>query len=148
MNRLILAAGIVVAMCLVAGCSHSGSASPGKPEYIERADTICTKINREAAAAAASWKKDFPGGVAEAEKHPNDGLRKVLVPAITREAEQLEALEPPAGDDAVIARLVKNLSQASKTLSEEGFKALPKSGAIEFKREAAAYGLKSCGRVL
>jgi len=149
---LISVLGIATATCLAVGCGSSngsfGSAALSKPEYIERAEAICTKINREAEAAATAWKKEFPGGAAEAEKHPDDGLRKVLIPALEREADQLEALVPPTGHEAVVASFVENLSQANKALREQGFKALPRSGAIDFKREAAAYGLKSCGKVL
>lgn len=153
MHRLLISAlGIAMMACLAVGCGSSGgdagSVSATKAQYIEQAEAVCTKINREAKAAAAAWKKEFPGGAAEAEKHPNDGLRKVLIPALEREADQLEDLAPPPGDEAVVTGFVEDLARSSKALREHGFKALPSSGAIDFKREAAAYGLKSCGRVL
>lgn len=141
----------IVAACLLASCGESDggtTAALSKAGYVKQAEAICTKVNREAEAAAAAWKKSFPGGVAEAEKHSNDGLRKVLIPALEREAEQLETLTPPSADEATVTAFVKDLAQASKALKQSGFKALPGSGAIDFKREAAAYGLKSCGRVL
>jgi hypothetical protein len=151
MYRFPATASWMVVACLLASCGGSDSgttAASSKSGYVTQAEAICAKINREAEAAAAAWKKEFPGGAAEAERHPNDGLRKVLIPALKREAEQLEALEPPPGDEATVTAFVAGLAQASKALEEHGFKALPSSGAIEFKREAAAYGLKSCGRVL
>jgi hypothetical protein len=151
MYRFLSTASLIIAACVFASCGGSDSgttpASP-KAKYVKQAEAICTKINREAKKAAAAWKKSFAGGVAEAEEHPNDGLRKVLIPALEREAEQLEALEPPTADEAMVTAFVDDLAQASKALKEDGFKALPGSGAIDFKREAAAYGLKSCGRVL
>jgi hypothetical protein len=138
--------------CGVAGCGSSGgdtvSAPLPKPQYVKQAEAICTKATEETRKAAAAWKKGFAGGAAEAEEHADDGLRKVLIPALEHEAEQLEALEPPAKDKAVVARFVANLSQAGAVLKEEGFDALPESGAIEFKTEAVAYGLKSCGGAL
>ena len=87
MHRLLISAlAIAMTACLAAGCGSSGgdtgSASATKAEYIEEAEAVCTKINREAEAAAAAWKKEFPGGAAEAEKHPNDGLNKMLIPAL------------------------------------------------------------------
>ena len=151
MYRLISTVSLMLAACLVMGCGGSNNgttAASSKAEYIKQAEAICTKVNREAEAAAAAWKRSFPGGAAEAETHPNDGLRKVLIPALEREAEELEALQPPASDEATVTAFVEDLAKASKALKENGFKALPSSGAIDFKREAAAYGLKSCGRVL
>jgi len=119
-----------------------------KPQYVKQAEAICTRINKEAEKAAAAWKKKFPGGIAEAEEHADDGLKEVVVPSIEREAEELEALEPPAKDKVVVDRFVANLSQASEVLGQGGLKALPKSGALEFKQEATEYGLKSCGGAL
>jgi|SRR5690348_3791195 len=151
MYRLTLTVSVMVTACLFVGCGGSDNgttAASSKVEYIKQAEAICTKVNREAEAAAAAWKKSFPGGAAEAEEHPNDGLRKVLVPALEREAEQLETLTPPSGDEATVTAFVEDLAKANKALKENGFKALPSSGGLDFKREAAAYGLKSCGRVL
>lgn len=149
MYRLIMVMGMVAITCLGAGCGRSGDGATSSPltkvQFIERADAICKKAAEEAEVAASSWKEEFPGGPAEAEKHPNDGLRQVLVPSMRREAEALRALEPPTEDKAAVTKLIDNLFRASETLDKEGFKALAQSGALEFKQEAAAYGLKSCG---
>jgi len=152
MYRLIMALAMAVATCFAVGCGGSSdeatSAPLTKAEFIKQADAICTKINKEAEVAAASWKKGFPGGIAEAEEHPDDGLRKVLVPSMEREAEQLETLEPPAKDEAMVTRFIENLSRASETLDREGFKVLSQSGILGFKEEVAGYGLKKCGSIL
>jgi hypothetical protein len=149
MHRLIMAVGVAVATCLALGCGSSGSETTSAPltkaEFIRQADAICAEINREEQAAAVAWKKEYPGGVTEAEAHPDEALRAVVVPYMQRKADELKALEPPAKDEAAVARMIDNLSQASKTLKEDGFESLPRSGALEFRQEAMDYGLKSCG---
>jgi hypothetical protein len=44
--------------------------------------------------------------------------------------------------------MIEHLSAASDQLEKGGFRVLSKSGALEFKQEAASYGLKSCGSTL
>lgn len=149
MYRVIFVVGMVAATCFAIGCGSSSgdtaSAPLTKPQYIKQAEAICTKSTKETRKAANAWKKEFSGGAAEAEEHAAEGIAKVLVPAIKLEAEELEALEPPAKDKAVVDRFVGNLSRAGEVLEEEGFNAFPKSGALEFRQEATEYGLKSCG---
>lgn len=152
MHRLIIAMGMVAAICFAAGCGGSGSEADSAPlskaRYTEQAEAICTRATAETQKDAAAWKKGFPGGPAEAEEHAEEGIREVLIPVLQREAEQLEALEPPAKDKLVVARFVGNLSQATEILKKKGLNALPESGALEFRQEAATYGLKSCGGAL
>jgi hypothetical protein len=149
MYRWIVAVGIGMATCLAIGCGGSDAAAPlTKPQYRKQAEAICSRINKETEKAAAAWKEGFPGGVAEAEENPDNGLRKVLIPSIEREAGELEALEPPAKDKAIVAKFVGELARAPEVLAARGFKALPESGVIEFRQEASAYGLKSCGGAL
>ena len=149
MHRLIMALGVAVATCLALGCGGSESGTSSQPltktQFIKQANAICAKINQEGLADASAWKKSYPGGVAEAEANADDGLRTVIVPHMRRKAEELGALEPPAKDRAKVDRMVRNLSRASEMLDDEGFKALTRSGALEFRQEATAYGLKSCG---
>jgi hypothetical protein len=149
MYRLIMTLGLIAAVGAGWGCGGSDGEATSEPltkaEFIKQANALCLKINREELADAAAWKKSYPGGVAEAEAHADDALRTVIVPYMRRKAEELGALEPPAEDRAKIDRMVRNLSRASETLDDEGLEALTQSGALEFRQEATAYGLKSCG---
>jgi hypothetical protein len=143
MNPLIMAMGIVVA-CLIAGCGSGSETTSGpltKVQFIQQANAICTKVAEEKNAALAEWKGEFPGGVKEISVHYNDGLKEVLGPWMEREASELETITPPKQDEAVVDRMIKNLSKAGQTLAAEGEKALTHSSLPDFQREASAYGL-------
>jgi hypothetical protein len=150
--RSIAAAAGVALISLAFGCGSSGndatSAPLTKAQFIRKAEAACTKVNKEEEAAAAAWEKEYAGGTVEAEEHADDGMRRVVAPSLRHKAEELEALVPPTSDKVTIDQMIQNLSRASKQLAKGGFKALSDSGALEFKREAITYGLKSCGSML
>ncbi len=151
MYRLIMVIGVVAAVCMAAGCGSSGdeatSAPLTKAQFIKQADAICTKATQEREAAADAWRKELPGGPAEAESKLEDGFREVIAPALKGQAEQLETLMAPEKDRAEVAHMVSTLSHASQMMEEEPKKAL-QSSVPQFEREAKAYGLKTCPRIL
>jgi hypothetical protein len=149
-NKLLLTTlGMVIAVGCVLGCGsgedEATSASLTKAQFIKQADAICARVSQQRPAALAAWKQTQNS--AESSKQGSDldaGLREVIAPSLRQEAEELEALTPPASDEAEVSRMVANLSEASNELGQEGVKKLTTPNLPQFKREAAGYGLKAC----
>src|SRR3954454_14053364 len=124
MYRLILAMGMAAATCFALGCGSSGSEATSAPlskaQFIKQADGICAKAVKEREAAADSWRKELPGGAAEAEAKLEEGFKEVIAPALQQEAEELEALAAPEKDQNEVAKMLTTLSHAGQVIAQEG----------------------------
>jgi hypothetical protein len=151
MYRLsITALGVAALAVIVLGCGSSGSGTNAsatsapsgvevtKAQFIKQAEAICVKNAKERTAAIAAWEKQAPAdGAASVE----EALIKIVAPALTEEAEALKALEPPAGEQANVAKMIENLSKGSSAVE----KGSPGPEVAQFAQEAAAFGMKACG---
>lgn len=149
MYKLIMTMGVVVAIGFAFGCGsgedEATSASLTKAQFIKRADEICTEINQQRVPALLQWKKQHAEEeFANAKAQLDAGLRAVVGPSLRQEAEQLGTLTPPADDEAEVSRMIENLSKGSEELEQVGPQALSGPSISQYKREAAAYGLKVC----
>lgn len=147
---IVMTVGVAVAIGFALGCGgedEAESAPLTKAEFIEQADAICAESAKELQADVAVWKEKFPKP-AEVEKNLDDGARQILAPSLQREAKELEALSPPAKDEAEVSRMIESLSKAGKAFAKEGEQAFSRPQTQQFEQEAAAYGLKACGSVL
>ena len=144
MYKLIMGIGVVLAVGLAGlGCGGSGetaSASLDKHQFVKQANAICVKAKKKREAAIADWEKTQP----EENVDVDEGLQKVVAPSLKKEAEQLEALVPPAENEAAIDKLVALLSTGSEVIEEAGEKGFSRSGLDVFEQKAAARGLNAC----
>lgn len=140
MYKLIMTLGVVAAVGFALGCGggedEATSASLTKAQFMKQANEICAKSKKEREAEIAAWEK-ARGTAGQGEP---DIAKEVLASSLRREAEELEALKPPAGASQLIGRLAR----ASEILAKKGGEAISSSGVEQFEAEAAAYGLKSC----
>jgi hypothetical protein len=144
MYKAIIAIGIVVAACLVAGCGSSddgtATAAVTKAEFVEQAEAICNKAQEEGGKSRIAWEKTN-GEELGFER----SIKFILGPALKQEAEELQALKVPAEDKAKVAKMIDNLSKGANSFTAEGSKAKATSNFETFQSEAKAYGLEACG---
>ena len=152
MNRLVIAAaGIIVIALLALGCaaSDSDSASADTPitkkQFINRANAVCAKSKKEREAEVDAWEKKAAAG----DKEVDFGLalKKVIGPSLRQEAEELEALPPPAQNAGKYERWIALLLRGSKILEEEGAKGIERFRVEEVERRAIALGIKNCAKL-
>jgi DNA repair ATPase RecN len=152
--------GMAALFALALGCGSSGDETTSSPslsrdEFITQANAICDKVAKENKAALASLKKEYES---EANKKANNAdnfevidlaMKEVVSPSIRTQAEELEALTPPAKDQDQVTQMIQRLSKAGKVLAADGYEGLTPSRFSQFQREASAYGLESCvGRLI
>jgi hypothetical protein len=154
MYRLIMAVGVVAAICIAAGCGGSGgseeeaaSAPLTKAQFIKQADAICANAVEDREAAAEAWRKEQPAGSAETPNEIEQGLKEVIAPALQQQAEDLEALAAPAEDRTEVAHMISTLASAGQMMEQEPKEAF-QSSIPKFEREAKDYGLESCQRAV
>jgi hypothetical protein len=126
--------------------SGSSGAAPAKAAFIKEADKICStadvKLSEEVVAYA---KKE---GISIEEEPSKDDQTKiyeeVVLPNIHKQAEDLEGLTPPAGDESEVEDIVSTLTQEVEdaesdpgNISEDTLK--------EASEKAQKYGLQTCG---
>ena len=141
MRRLILVGlGLVVAAGVVLGCGSSEDETASTPltkaQFVKQANAICEERGKERQDKFASWEQqssDFDAG-----------LKKVIVPSVRQEVEELEALSPPAKDEAKVSKMIENLSEVADAIEKEGAEGISGSGLSDFERETEAYGLDVC----
>lgn len=149
MYRLMMAMGMVVAICMATGgCASSGdettSARLTHAQFIKRADAICGKFQKSRQAKAARWAKEQPGGPSQVEANYDDGLKMIAAPSMREEAEELEGLSGPKKDTAELARMTKNFKRASKAVAAQGRQGLLAKELKDFEREAEALKMAAC----
>jgi hypothetical protein len=144
--RLLIAMGMAATVFLAVGCggSDSETSSLTKAQFIKQADQICADVAKKRQAAVNAFEADMPQGVKASAAYLDQNLKEVVAPSLRREAERLEALPVPEGDEAKVQSIVDRLLKASTALEKGGAEGIAKAGFPEFEQEAAAYGLKIC----
>jgi hypothetical protein len=139
-------AGMLIAGLAVAGCGSSGSSSTKstatapaitKAELVAKANAICTTGNGPILAAAAQLaSRPSPTQVASIVEH-------TYVPSIQAQLTSIKALGVPAGEQAIVARMLKlaeadlnRLKRAPALVATDVFRG--------FAKVAHPYGLVAC----
>lgn len=144
--------GVAIAATLIvglgaAGCGSSKSSSGTsatsitKPEFLAKANAICTKGNKQTDAAAAKLGKNPSEAQFVAVAKSTD------IPAIQAQIDEIRALGAPSGDRATVTNLL-NLAQAdlNKVKSKPALLAGKVEPFANFAKVAHPYGLKACDR--
>ena len=145
---LALASALVGA--LLVGCG--GSSGPTKAAYIQKADAICARGDTQIQSVP---KPQLTGGSAQIIKSLGDYVDKVL-PYAQNVVTQLQALQRPAADQAVLKRYFTSLQDAVGKLrtlaaaARSGNAAAVQAGAKALSSTqpdtlARQYGFKRCG---
>jgi hypothetical protein len=141
-----MALGLMIAG-IVAGCGGNDSGSISKAEFVKQGNAICEATHSKVRArVAALLRGREPTNPAEALKAEAEVGRRVLIPAMRDQAQEIGALGAPSGDaarvKAIVAATEEGLGKAAKhpeRAVKDGTEAFGKAD-----RLARAYGLTAC----
>jgi len=132
----------------LAACGGDDDTGPSKAEFIQRADAICARSDREAGAIA---RRSFQNPRKPRPREAQAAIREA-VPRVRRSLEELRALERPDGDeraiDEYLAAVAKGLTTL-ETVAEDPRLSLEtlRAGDATFREAnelARRYGMKDC----
>ena len=159
MSKGILASALtaIVLGAIVAGCgggddsSSSGgdetAAALSKAEFIKQADAICLKGNESIASEAEDFAEENDVDTEDpTEAQQEEVVSEVVGPGVRQQAEEINELAAPSGDEAEIEAMVKAVESGAEELEEEPKALLEGENPLgEASKLARAYGLKECG---
>jgi hypothetical protein len=124
----------------------SGGVAPTKAAFIKEADKICVDSEEAMVKELTDYAEE--NGIAT-EKEPDDDQKvelteKVVLPNLSKQAEELEGLTPPEGDEATIEDLTGTLSGAVAEAEDDPSIVLDGKLLDAASKKAEAYGLESC----
>jgi hypothetical protein len=128
--------------------ADSGGAAPTKGAFIKKADKLCSKAEVELSEEVIAYAEDN-GIDIEKEEEPSEDQQteiyeQIVLPNIARQAEELEALTPPAGEEETVEDITSTLTSEVEEAEEDPGNL--DSGTLEgASKKAQAYGLTSCG---
>jgi len=127
------------------GSDDSGVA-PTKAAFIKEADEICGNEDAVMTEEIADFAKENNINTEEepTEDQQIEVFHEVVLPNIAKQAEEIAALTPPAGDEETVEDITDTLS--SEIQEAEEADGIPDQSTLEeASKKAKAYGLKTCG---
>lgn len=130
---------------LLAGCG-SGAEGTSRAEYIERADQICARQNR-------NMQREISSALAEVERLPMPigsarDVSKILIPGLVKELQELRSIAPPANDKKEIAEFLAAIRlMISRMANSPPYVAKAPRPFVRTELMAKRYGFKVCGHV-
>lgn len=116
-----------------------------KAEFVKQGDEICKAIPAAYQEKLQALQKESKGKkLTKAEE-----AEKAAVPPLYTAAEELEALEPPSGEEQKVEAMIDALEAAAKGVEKEPTAELsgPKSPFAEFQKLTREYGFKFCSQL-
>lgn len=153
MRKAFLMIATVVALVAVAGCGSDDDnggeetqATLTKVEFIEQGDAICTKAEEGSETEAEEFAEE--NGF-DLEKATNEELEEaiaaVLVPALNQQAEEIDALGAPEGDEEQVEAIVVALEEGTAEVEDDPGLVLDGAPLKEASQLASDYGFEVCG---
>jgi hypothetical protein len=148
-------AGVLLAICVVAGCGSSSSddaittTSLSKAEFIKEADAVCTKsgVRLRGDFQAFVSEKEAEGAGEAGQQDYAELVSTVIAPNIEREIQEIRDLGAPKGDVGSVTSFIEvteqglDRAEANPRLVTGGKAGLVFSAGAE---QAKAYGFKVC----
>lgn len=153
MNKALLAAiaALAAVAALVAGCGGGDSTTDEtvtltKTEFIKQGDAICKKGNDQSEKEAEEYAEENDFTLEKASKEQiEDAVKAVLVPNLNRQAEELDQLGAPEGDEDQVEEIIVSLEGAADEIEDEPSAVFEGEVLKEPTKLAKAYGFKVCG---
>lgn len=153
-KRLIVLFAAVLTMALVAGCGSSDDSTETveetvaltKAEFIEQGDQICEQAEKDSESEAEEFAEENDFELEKAsEEQLEEAIAEVLVPALDRQVEELDALAAPEGDEEQVEAIVVALEDASADVADDPSQAFEGEPLKEASKLAKEYGFEVCG---
>jgi hypothetical protein len=153
LNKALLAAlaALVALAAVVAGCGSGGDTTDEtvtltKTEFIKQGDAICKKSNDESEKEAEEFAKDNDFSLEKASKEQlEEAVSAVLVPSLERQAEELDALGAPEGDEDEVEAIIVSLEDATAEVEDDPGVVFQGEVLKKPSKLAEDYGFKVCG---
>jgi hypothetical protein len=155
LNKASLLALAVLAafVALIAGCgggddtTDSATVTLTKAEFIKQGDAICKEGNEENEAEAEKYAEENGFTLEKASKDQlEEAVGEVLVPSLNRQAEELDGLGAPEGDEDKVEEIVVALEDATAEIEDDPSLVFEGKTLEEPNKLADAYGFKVCGQ--
>ncbi len=149
---IVLFAGVLALAIAAAGCgssdSDSSAAALTKSEFIAQGDAICEKGNKAVEDGAEEFAEE--NGV-DTENPTKEQQEEVIVdvvaPGIALQADEIDELGAPTGDEAKVEAIVDAVKGGAEELEDEPKLLLEEKNPLEKGAKLAAeYGFQSCGQ--
>jgi hypothetical protein len=143
---------LVLAVALLAAGCGGGESTISKAELIKQGDVICEQADESQAGELAAYEQQHAKDLSSASTAAVEEqlIAGVILPSVLTEAEELEALGAPSGEEAKVQAIIAGIEEAAKKAEkapasiEEGSKS-PFNEASKLARE---YGFKACAEVI
>ncbi len=150
MIAMLLAA---LALVVVAGCGSSDDDEGGeetqtltKVEFIEQGDKICEEAEDRSESEAEDFAEENGFELEKAsEEEIEEAITEVLVPALNQQAEEIQALGAPEGDEKRVEAIVTALEDGANEVADDPKLAFQGQPLKEASKLARDYGFKVCG---
>lgn len=127
---------------------NSSSAPLTKAQFVKKADAICENVPVRYRKLLGEFEKEQ-----KKQGKPKPSVAEsnlaAAVPPLPEAAEELEALNPPSGDEQKVEAMIAALDAAAEGLEKKPNSALsgPQSPFDEFQKLTKAYGLTACSQL-
>jgi hypothetical protein len=155
LNRAFLAAlAVLVALAaVVAGCGGGGDSTTDsttvvltKTEFIKQGDAICKEATENNQSEAEDFAKENDFELEKASKDQlEEAIAEVLAPSLGKQAEELEALGAPEGDEQKVEDIIAAVEDAAGEIEDDPSLAFEEGTLKKANQLAKAYGFKVCG---
>jgi hypothetical protein len=153
LNRAFLSAlaALAALAAVVAGCGGGGDTTDStvsltKAEFIKQGDAICTEANEQNQSEAEEFAEENGFELEGAgKKQLEEAVAEVLAPGLSRQAEELDALGAPEGDEEKIEEIVVSLEDTAGEIEDEPGLVFESAALKEPSELAQDYGFKICG---
>jgi hypothetical protein len=148
-HKALLAIGMAVALLAIVGCGggdDGGEEALTKTEFIAQGDAICEKAEKRAETEAEEFAEengfDLETGT---EGELEEAVAEVLVPAINQQAEEIDALGAPEGDEEKVDAIVVALEGGVAEVEDDPSLVFEGKPLQEASQLAKDYGFEVCG---
>ena len=149
-KRLIALLVGVFALVLVAGCGsddeEGGEETLTKVEFIKQGDRICEEGEEQGETEAEEFAEENGFELEKAsEEQLEEAIVEVLVPALSRQAEEINALGAPEGDEETVEAIIVSLEDAAAEVEDDpslAFEGEPLKEASRLAEDLRVQGLR------
>lgn len=148
MLKAILAIAMAIALVAVTACGSDdgGEEALTKVEFIEQGDEICRQAEKRSEPEAEEFAEENDFELEKAtDAELEEAIAAVLVPALEQQAEEIDALGAPEGDEEEIEAIVVALRDGAAEVDDDPSLAFEGEPLKEASQLARDYGFEVCG---
>ena len=158
-------AGALAIVVLVAGCGGGGDSSDttaadtsgadtsdapalSKAEFIKQGDEICAETGQKLQEGITDFttEKGLDGGQEPSEEEAEELVTDVILPLIQTEAEEIDALGAPKGEEAEVEEIVVGIEEGvAEGLDDPSIATGSENPFADIDQRSQDFGFKVCG---